>query len=81
MQNFFGLVRGAKCRPLACQAAMLTFRLRASPGMATVKTACNWEGGDTIAQLVTRDATFVSIYNIGVEGIANTTQMSFNSII
>ena len=52
-QNFFQLVRGAKRQHLACQAAVLTIRLCASPEIATVKTACNWDGGDTIAQLVT----------------------------
>ena len=38
----------AKRRPLACQAAL---RLRGSPGIATVKTGCNWDRGDTLAQL------------------------------
>ena len=51
----FLFVRGAKRRPLACEATtLLTIRLNASHGMAAVKTACNRDGGDTIAQLVTR---------------------------
>ena len=44
----------AKRRPLACQAVVLTIRLSGSLGIATVKTGCNWDRGDTIAQLVTR---------------------------
>ena len=51
---FFLIFRGAKRLPLACQAAaMLTVRLSAAPGTATVTTACNMDGGDTIAELVT----------------------------
>ena len=51
--HLFSIVRGAKRRPLVCQAAILTVRLSASPGTATFKTACNRGGGDTIAELVT----------------------------
>ena len=47
-------VRGAKHRPLPCEATALTIRIHATHGMAAVKTACNRDGGDTIAQLVTR---------------------------
>ena len=73
-------VRGANRRPLACEATALTIRLHASHRMATVKTACNRDGGDTIAQLVTRGRhrrCGTADNNIGV---ANTNQKSFNSI-
>ena len=49
----FVFVRRAKRRPLACEATALTIRLHASHEMAAVKTACNRDGGDTTAQLVT----------------------------
>ena len=47
-RRFFS-VRGAKHRPLACEATALTIRLHASHGMAAVKTTFNRDGGDTIA--------------------------------
>ena len=73
----FFFVRGAKRRPLACEATALTIRLHASHGMEAVKTACNRDGGDTIARLVTPGHEAATVggmadNNIGSgEGIAN----------
>ena len=52
--EFFSICLRRERRPLACQPALLTIRLHASPGIATFKTACDSNSSNTIAQVVTR---------------------------